>query len=466
MSKYIAYILSKIKSVRNYLAYQLFAYFGLTFAILLAITLAIPNFDARSFLPIETDERDFFQQESHSTEMQYNLDEIFERKLSVATTNGFDVILLDWKTGVFVGVDPHTIKSFQVFLYRADSPAEPLQRRFGNLEIYGPFLVKSSKREYFQYFAQSVDPQEELFNQIFDSPWLMLLIVLGVSIPILLWLSWKISRPVKALRLSANAVATGNFAINPALETEGINELREVGKTFNQMITSLQDLTLHQQRLVSDISHELKTPLARLHLATALIRRRNGESPELTRIENQIQKLDTMVHDLLVLSRQQVNQHLTREIFSINKIWDDLLEDAKFDAEQNHLDLFISQRITHPENFFINGNQNILASAMENVIRNAQKYAKKSIKVLTYIDNTDLIIAIDDDGKGIPETEYQQIFRPFYRVDEARDRQTGGTGLGLAIVANAVQQHKGSVQAMKSPLGGLRIEIKLPLWIE
>lgn len=262
MSKYIAYILSKIKSVRNYLAYQLFAYFGLTFAILLAITLAIPNFDARSFLPIETDERDFFQQESHSTEMQYNLDEIFERKLSVATTNGFDVILLDWKTGVFVGVDPHTIKSFQVFLYRADSPAEPLQRRFGNLEIYGPFLVKSSKREYFQYFAQSVDPQEELFNQIFDSPWLMLLIVLGVSIPILLWLSWKISRPVKALRLSANAVATGNFAINPALETEGINELREVGKSFNQMITSLQDLTLHQQRLVSDISHELKTPLA------------------------------------------------------------------------------------------------------------------------------------------------------------------------------------------------------------
>ena len=157
---------------------------------------------------------------------------------------------------------------------------------------------------------------------------------------------------------------------------------------------------------------------------------------------------------------------IASKIFSINKIWDDLLEDAKFDAEQNHLDLFISQRITYPEHFFINGNPNILASAMENVIRNAQKYAHKSIKVLIYIDNTDLVIAIDDDGDGIPETEYQQIFRPFYRVDEARDRQTGGTGLGLAIVANAVQQHKGSVQAMKSSLGGLRVEIKLPLWIE
>ncbi|AIJ31001.1 ATP-binding protein [Actinobacillus suis] len=408
MLKFISHFLSKAMSVRNYLAYQLFAYFGLTFATLLAITLALPNFDARSFSPIETEERFFFEQETKNTELQYNLDEIFERKLFVSTANGFDVILLDRKSGIFVGADPNKVTSFQVFLYRAENITEPLQRRFGNLEIYGPFLVKTNKREYYQYFAKMVDPQEEFFNQIFDSPWLMLLIVLGVSVPILLWLSWKIARPVKALRLSANAVATGNFSINPALETEGINELREVGKSFNQMITSLQDLTLHQQRLLSDISHELKTPLARLHLATALIRRRNGES----------------------------------------------------------IDLFISQRVANPERFYINGNQNILASALENVIRNAQKYANKSIKVLMYIDNTELVISIDDDGEGVPESEYKQIFRPFYRVDEARARQTGGTGLGLAIVANAMQQHKGSVEAMKSTLGGLRVEIRLPLWIE
>ncbi|SUT86270.1 two-component sensor protein [Actinobacillus ureae] len=466
MLKFISHFLSKAMSVRNYLAYQLFAYFGLTFATLLAITLALPNFDAPSFSPIETEERFFFEQETKNTELQYNLDESFERKLFVSTANGFDIILLDRKSGIFVGADPNKVTSFQVFLYRAENITEPLQRRFGNLEIYGPFLVKTNKREYYQYFAKMVDPQEEFFNQIFDSPWLMLLIVLGVSVPILLWLSWKIARPVKALRLSANAVATGNFSINPALETEGINELREVGKSFNQMITSLQDLTLHQQRLLSDISHELKTPLARLHLATALIRRRNGESPELTRIDNQVLKLDTMVNDLLALSRQQVNQHLTREIFSVNHIWDDILEDAKFEAEQNNIDLFISQRVANPERFYINGNQNILASALENVILNAQKYANKSIKVLMYIDNTKLVISIDDDGEGVPESEYKQIFLPFYRVDEARARQTGGTGLGLAIVANAMQQHKGSVEAMKSTLGGLRVEIRLPLWIE
>lgn len=460
--------LKKIKSVRNYLAYQLFAYFGLTFAIMLAITLAIPNFDARSFSRLEKGEHEFFIQESRQTELQYNLDEIFERRLSVATQNGFNIILFDPKTRIFVGAgaDSNRIQSFQVFLYRAQTPLEPLQRRFGSLEISGPFLVKSNKREYMQYFAQIVDPQEEFFNRIFDSPWLMLMIVLIVSVPILLWLSWKIARPVKELRICANAVATGNLAINPKLETEGIHEFREVGRSFNQMITSLQELTEYQQRLLSDISHELKTPLARLQLATALIRRRNGDSAELTRIDNQIMKLDTMVHDLLSLSRQQINQHLMREVFSINKIWDDILEDAKFEAEQNQIDLFIEQRIDNAECYFINGNEIILASALENLIRNAQKYAKQSITVLIYIDDKELVMSVDDDGEGVPESEYKQIFRPFYRVGEARDRQSGGTGLGLAIVANAAQQHKGRVEAMKSILGGLRVETRLPLWLE
>lgn len=457
--------ITQIKSVRNYLAYQLFVYFGLTFVIMLGIAFTLPNFDARVFSPLENNEQNFFLQESRSTLQQYNLDEIFDRNLSVATRNGFGIILLDRKSGIFVGAEPDKIKSFQVFIYRAENPQKPLRRRFGNLEIYGPFLVKSNRYEYYQYFSKVVDPQKEFFNLIFDSPWLMLLITFGVSIPILLWLSWKITRPIKALRLSANAVARGNYAIDPKLETEGISEFRDVGKSFNQMITSLQDLTQYQQRMLSDISHEFKTPLARLSLSAALIRRRNGESPELTRIENEILKLEMMVHDLLALSRQQINQHINREIFPINEIWDDILADAKFETEQNGIHLIVNEQISQPDQYLINGNQPILASAMENVIRNAQKYAEKSISVSMRIDKNKLLIIIDDDGKGVSETEYKQIFRPFYRVDEDRDRKTGGTGLGLAIVANATQQHKGSVQAMKSPLGGLRIEIQLPLWI-
>ncbi|WP_373777570.1 envelope stress sensor histidine kinase CpxA [Glaesserella sp.] len=458
--------INKIKTLHNYLAYQIFASFITTIAIILAVALALPNFDARAFNPIEDSARAFFQNESHYTQEEYNLDEIFGRGLTVSTTNGYDVILLERTTNRLVGIDDNKRSALQAFIFRANNHYAPLQRRFGTLEVYGPFLVKSNTRSYFQYFIKEVNPQKEFINYLFDSPWMMLLILLAVSTPLLLWLSYRIAKPVKALRLTANSVATGNLSINPKLETEGINELREVGKSFNQMITALQRLTTYQQRLLSDVSHELKTPLTRMQLALSLLKRRYGETSEVSRIEGEIQKLDMMIHDLLALSRKQANHHMKREIFPINKIWEDVLTDAKFELEESGFHLFVSQRVNSPETHFINGNVMLLSSAVENVLRNAKKYAKQNVRIMTYIEKNNLFILIDDDGEGIPDNQYDEIFRPFYRVAEDRARQTGGTGLGLSIVANAVQQHQGSVSAEKSPIGGLRVKIQLPLWVE
>ncbi|MGX2974707.1 envelope stress sensor histidine kinase CpxA [Ursidibacter arcticus] len=463
----MAYFLwNKFKALRNYLAFQIFAYFALMIVLVLSVALALPKFDARIFNPIEDRELHFFNHESQSTQLEYNLDEIFDRNLKVTTVNGFDVILFDQDTNVVVGVDKKHLNTLRAFIFKANNPLEPLQRRFGIIEIHGPFLVSTGSRNYYQYFIDQVDPQMEVINAIFDSPILILLILFAIFTPLLIGLSLRIAKPVKALRLSADAVATGNLMIDERLETEGISELRQVGKSFNRMILSLQKLTSYQQRLLSDISHELKTPLTRMQLAVSLIRRRNGESNELTRIENEIQKLDTMIHDLLSLSRQQVNLHLRREIFPINKIWEDIFADAKFELEQHNLDFLVSLRVLHPERFYINGNVATLSSAVENVVRNAKKYATNCIKVIIYIEKNDLVIIIDDDGAGVPDDQYEEIFRPFYRVEEDRARQTGGTGLGLAIVYNAIQQHKGLVAAEKSPLGGLRIKIQLPLWLE
>lgn len=462
MKKYI----QLFSNLPNYLAYQIFTTFWFTLATLIGFALLLPSFDARTFSQLEQHERHHFEKETAHTQKQYNLDEIFERRLSVDTANGSDVILFERHTGIFVGFEAEQLKALQAFIYQANDPQKPLKKSFDNLEIIGPFATQSEKREYFQYFIQNVTPQQAVINFFFDSPWLMFAILLFVSTPILYWLSRKIAKPVQRLRLSANAVASGNLSINPKLETEGINELREVGKSFNQMIKALQELNNHQQRMLSDISHELKTPLARLQLATALLRRRNGESNEITRIDNEIQKMNTMVLDLLALSRQQLNQHLTKEIFPINHIWDNVIIDAEFEAEHNDLILTVSQRIAYPERYFINGNVAILASSLENIVRNAFKYANKNIKLLIDIKQNILIIAIDDDGLGVPDEAYPQLFKPFYRVDDARSRETGGTGLGLAIVENAIQQHHGTVHAMKSILGGLRIEMHLPLWIE
>lgn len=453
-------------SFRHFLAYQLFVYFGLAFLVVLTIAFNISKLDDREFTALNETEISFFNTESKHVQKVYDLDDIFEQDLSIRTPGGSSVILVEKNSGSVSGMDQDNLKPLLAFLYRAEESSVPLARSFDHLRINGPFIIKTPKREYNEYFIQTVNPQKEGFNEIFDSPWLMSVIVMCVAFPILFFLSWRLTRPVKELRLAANAIALGDLKTNPKIENQGIKELRDVGRSFNQMVTALQDLNQYQQRLLADISHELKTPLARLQLAVAIIRRRNGESSEIDRIENEIQKLNTMILDLLSLSRQQVNSHLARAKFPVQQIWFDILEDAKFEMNENGLALEIHNHIPPSERYYINGNCQLLSSAVENVIRNAKKYAETRVSVVLTIHKKNLVIDIEDDGPGVPESEYEQIFRPFYRVDEARARQTGGTGLGLAIVLNAVQQHKGTVVASKANIGGLRVEIVLPLWID
>ena len=453
-------------SFRHFLAYQLFVYFGLAFLVVLTIAFNISKLDDREFTALNETEISFFNTESKHVQKVYDLDDIFEQDLSIRTPGGSSVILVEKNSGSVSGMDQDNLKPLLAFLYRAEESSIPLARSFDHLRINGPFIVKTPKREYNEYFIQTVNPQKEGFNEIFDSPWLMSVIVMCVAFPILFFLSWRLTRPVKELRLAANAIALGDLKTNPKIEKQGIKELRDVGRSFNQMVTALQDLNQYQQRLLADISHELKTPLARLQLAVAIIRRRNGESSEIDRIENEIQKLNTMILDLLSLSRQQVNSHLARAKFPVQQIWFDILEDAKFEMNENGLALEIHNHIPPSERYYINGNCQLLSSAVENVIRNAKKYAETRVSVVLTIHKKNLVIDIEDDGPGVPESEYEQIFRPFYRVDEARARQTGGTGLGLAIVLNTVQQHKGTVVASKASIGGLRVEIVLPLWID
>lgn len=453
-------------SVRNYLAYQLFMYFGFAFLLVLTIAFNISKFDDREFTTLDKDTNAFFLAESKQVEKAHNLDDIFEQDLSIRTPSGSEVILVDRRSGAVSGMNQDNIRQLLTFFYRAEESSVPLGRSFENLRITGPFLVKARQREYNEYFIQQVDAQKQVFNDIFDSPWLMSVIVMCVGVPILFFLSWRITRPVKSLRLAAHAIALGDLKVNPDIEKQGIKELRSVGRSFNQMVEALQDLSNYQQRLMADISHELKTPLARLQLTVAILRRKNGKSSEIERMENEIQKLNTMILDLLALSRQQVNSHLSRSVFPINHIWFDILEDAKFEMEENGLTLEVNNEINLSHRYFMNGNNQILSSAVENVIRNAKKYATEKVRVDLRVENHNLIIRVEDDGAGVPESEYEQIFRPFYRVEEDRARQTGGTGLGLAIVLNAVQQHKGSVVASKADLGGLRVEITLPLWLE
>lgn len=457
-------LFQKYLDIKKRLAYKLMVYYGLLFILFMALAFNFDKFDARKFSPIPLKEQTYFQEESLATERSLNLDEIFERNLSVETSNGYDVILEEKSTGMLSGVNQSNMKALQVFIYQAQQSTEPLQKRFENIQIYGPFIVHSDINTYNQYFIRATDAQDEWLNTILDSPILMILILMLMGTPILIWLALTITRPIEALTISANSVATGNLETNPKLETEGIYEIREVGKSFNHMVKSLKDLTQQQQRMISDISHELKTPLARLQLATGILRRKTGEFPEINRIEAEVGKLNQMIKDLLTISRQQLNYQTNKRVFAISEIWASVLEDAKFETSQKDIILVIKQNIKNPESCFINGTIDLLASALENLIRNGQKYAQTMLSVEMNIEAEHLILIVEDDGKGVPEHEYENILKPFYRIDEARARETGGTGLGLAIVQNAVEQHQGTIMLGKSNMGGLKVEMKLPLW--
>jgi len=201
--------------------------------------------------------------------------------------------------------------------------------------------------------------------------------------------------------------------------------------------------------------------LTRLQLGTALLRRKTGESKELERIETEAQRLDGMINDLLVMSRNQQKNALASETMKANQIWSEVLDNAAFEAEQ----MGKSLEVTYPPGpWLMYGNPNSLESALENIVRNALRYSHTKIAVNFSVDNQGITVTVDDDGPGVSPEDREQIFRPFYRTDEARDRESGGTGLGLAIVETAVQQHRGWVKADDSPLGGLRLMLWLPLY--
>lgn len=240
-----------------------------------------------------------------------------------------------------------------------------------------------------------------------------------------------------------------------------MQEFLAAGASFNQMVTALERMMTSQQRLLSDISHELRTPLTRLQLGTALLRRRGGESKELERIETEAQRLDSMINDLLVMSRNQQKNALVSETMKANQLWGEVLDNAAFEAEQMGKSLTVNYP---PGPWPLYGNPNALESALENIVRNALRYSHTKIEVGFSVDKDGITITVDDDGPGVSPEDREQIFRPFYRTDEARDRESGGTGLGLAIVESAMQQHRGWVKADDSPLGGLRLTLWLPLY--
>lgn len=446
---------------------RIFAIFWFTLALVLLLVLMVPKLDSRQLMPLQ--EAEYRQGMMLQQHIESDLaqdpanDLLWWRRLTralVKWTPPDKRLIIVTTEGRIIGPIRNDSQVIRNFMGQSDNTDNPKKKRYGRIELLGPFEVRDGEDRYQLYLIRPANTaQSDFINFLIDRPFLLLAATMLISTPLLLWLAWSLAKPARKLKNAADDVAKGNLRQHPELEA-GPQEFLAAGNSFNQMISSLERMVNAQQRLISDISHELRTPLTRLQLATALLRRRHGESKELERIETETHRLDGMINDLLVLSRSQHKNELLRQNIKANELWDDILDNAKFEAEQRHKTLEIT---SPPGPWTIYCNPSALGSAFENIVRNALRYSNQHIQVAFSADTKGISIVVDDDGPGVSPEDREHIFRPFYRTDEARDRESGGTGLGLAIVSTAISQHNGKVTANDSPLGGLRLEIWLPL---
>lgn len=453
----------------NQLAIRTFALFWFSFFIMMSLVIVVPNLDLRLYSPLEESDIVNYQKEILNIVRNGQLQGLIS-EVPVLPSDKFQPsrpVLINLQTKDILGELPEESIYIRRFAEASNNFSEPKRKNFNEVQISGPFQVYlgDGANSYALYFISYVNPQREIFNYVFDRPIILILIILLITSPLLWWFTRMLTKPISRLQEAANSVALGNFKIDKSLVANGPLELRQVGQSFNRMAASIDHLISNQQTLLSSISHELKTPLTRLQLATALVRHEYGETESLKRIEREIERMDKMISELLLLSRHKMNSQVERDIFYANMLWTDIINDAKFEAEQRGITFLTNIRLPKNE-LQLNGNFRLLESAVENIVTNALKYTKDKIELHIFIQEEEFLrIRIDDNGSGVHPDEFEKIFKPFYRVDETRTRTTGGSGLGLAIVSNVVQEHQGKVWAEKSPLGGLAVTIRLPLWI-
>jgi two-component system, OmpR family, sensor kinase len=276
-------------------------------------------------------------------------------------------------------------------------------------------------------------------------------------------LAWYFARPIRTLRAAFDQVANGRLDTRIGFSIGGRkDELADLGQDFDRMASRLQGLMEAQRRLLHDISHELRSPLARLQAATDLMQQQPNRAAEfISRLERDTGRIDALVGELLTLARLDSGMAgKMDETVDVSELLDHIATDARFEAKakQCRVDAEI------PENIRIKGNQELLFRALENVVRNALLHSPPGKRIaLSAMQDTftkEWRITVFDEGSGVLPSELETIFEPFFRGKSGSGH--AGYGLGLAITQRVVQAHGGRVVASNRSEGGLAVTIMLP----
>jgi two-component system sensor histidine kinase CpxA len=324
-------------------------------------------------------------------------------------------------------------------------------------------------------------PGPRIFFGPHDIPLLGIAVILSGLVCYLL--AWSITSPVTRLRKAAQSLAAGDLSARTGAPVGGgRDDLTELMRDFDRMAERIEGLVDSQSRLLKDVSHELRSPLARLSVALGLARQRAMKeaapqlAPELApelesalnRIELEADRLNQLIQRLLTISRlESGTDGMCNTRLSLRELMEQVAHDAEYETPGRGCR--VTAKTDAADEFLVEADPDLLRSAVENVVRNATRYTAEGTTVEVRLERQraangeeEIIVRVLDSGPGVPDEALPRIFEPFYRLDDARNRQTGGAGLGLSIADRAIRLHGGQLRASNRKEGGLEVEIRIP----
>ena len=283
------------------------------------------------------------------------------------------------------------------------------------------------------------------------------------AVALVSWLiSFTIVRPVRQLAVAVDRFGSGDLATRIASPRS--DEVGDLARAFNRMAERIETLMTAERRLLQDISHELRSPLARLHLATELARTAPDRDQAFARIQKEIDRLTTLVETLIEMTRAEGDPATRKsQPVALAALIHDVVESCELEAQARRCRIVVSG----DQAGTVAGDPELLRRAVENILRNAIRYAPGGSKVDVHVnahagaDHASTEISVRDGGPGVPDDALPRLAQPFFRADDSRDSATGGVGLGLAIAQRAIHLHHGTLSA-ENAHPGLRVTMTVP----
>jgi signal transduction histidine kinase len=324
---------------------------------------------------------------------------------------------------------------------------------FGPPEIDGRLVVVESSQDGRYRLIVLASPP---FNIWAFAPYYLLILA---AVACLCWLlAIGIVRPLRHVARAVNQFGHGDLSLRVRVTRR--DEIGDLGHAFNDMAERLETLLTAERRLLQDISHELRSPLARLNIAIELARHADDRDAAATRLQREADRLTSLVGSLIEVTRMEGDPEAVKfEPLSAGAIVEEVVKGCTLEADARECRIVLQTDTTRA----LHGHPELLRRAVENVLRNAIRYAPSNTDISVEVADapSGVAITVRDRGPGVPDADLPRLMQPFFRVDEVRDAASGGIGLGLSIASRAVRLHHGSL-VVENAHPGLRVSLVLP----